>query len=218
MCEDIEYENKEDGRCMKPEECNKHMTTSRVCYCTDDYCNGTECACKYVDQPLCEDIGCAVTAVGACMTTTNRKQYTTNFSGYTCNNEYCKGNDSVCKNKQQPLYEDIGCEDIVEGDCMPEQNSKQYETTLPEHVCTVVFCKGNDCVSKYKEQTLCEDIGCKDQTDGRCITKDVYDKSMPDSKEYHCSCDSAPMTITNAKIHSEKLSSNNYKFFFEIQL
>ena len=167
---------------------------------------------------MCEDIGCAVTAVGACMTTTNRKQYTTNFPGYTCNIEYCKGNDSVYKNKQQPLYADIGYDDQVEGDCMPEQNSKQYATTLPGHNCTVVYYKGNDCVSKYKEQTLCEDIGCEDQTDGRCMTKEDYDKSMPDSKEYHCYGDSAHITITNAKIHSDKLSSNEYNIFSEIQL
>ena len=31
---------KRNGRYMTPEECNKHMTASRVCYCTDDYCNG----------------------------------------------------------------------------------------------------------------------------------------------------------------------------------
>ena len=81
-----------------------------------------------------------------------------------------------------------------------------------------MFCKGNDCVSKCKEQTLCEDIGCEDQTDGRCMTKEDYDKSMPDSKEYHCYGDSAHITITNAKIHSDKLSSNEYNIFFEIQL
>ena len=113
---------------------------------------------------------------------------------------------------------ETGCDNQVEGDCMSEQNSKKYTTTLPGYNCTDVHYTGNECVSKYKEQNLCEIIGCEEQTDGRRMTKEAYDKSMPDSKEYHCSGDSAPMTITNAKIHSEKLSSNNYKFFFEIQL
>ena len=139
---------------MTPEECNNHMTTSRVWSCTDAYCNGTECAYKYEEQPLCEDIGCAITADGTCMITTNRKKYTTNFPGYTCNNEYYNGNDCVYKNKQQPLCKDIGCDDQVEGDCMTEQNSKQYATTFPGY-----NCKGNDCVSKFKEHTLCKDIG-----------------------------------------------------------
>ena len=201
LCENIEYENKKDGRYMAPEECKNNMTKSKVCYYTDDYCNGTECACKCEEQPLCEDIGCEVTAVGECMTTTNHKQNTTKFSGYTCNNEYFKGNDTVSKNNKELLCEDIGCDDQAEGDCVSEQNSKKYTTTLPGYNCTAVFCKSNDCVSKYKEQKLCEDIGCGDQTDGRYTTKGKYDKSMPDSKEYHCYGDSAPIKITDAKIH-----------------
>ena len=95
MCEDFEYKNKKDDRGMTSDKCSKHMTASRVGFFNDDYCNGTECACKYEEQPLCEDIGCEVIAVGACMTTTNRKQYTTNFLEYTCNN------DNVSKNKEE---------------------------------------------------------------------------------------------------------------------
>ena len=80
LCENIEYENKRDGRYIAPEECKNNMTESKVCYYTDDYCNGTECACKCEEQPLCEDIGCEVTAVGECMTTTNHKQNTTTMN------------------------------------------------------------------------------------------------------------------------------------------
>ena len=102
---------------------------------------------------------------------------------------------------------------------MSEQNSKKYATTLPGYNCTTVYCKGNERVSKYKEQNLCEDIGCEDQTDGRCMTKEAYDKSMSDSKDYHCSVYSAPIKITNAKIHSDKLYPQiKTKKFFEIQL
>ena len=95
--------------------------------------------------------------------------------------------------------------------------SKKYTTILQGYNFTAVYCKGNDCVSKYKEQKLCEDIGCEDQTDGRCMTKEAHDKSIPDSKECHCFGDSAPIKITNAKIHSDKLSSNGNNTFLQNQ-
>lgn len=64
------------------------MTESKVCSCTDDFCKGTDCACKYEEHPLCENIGCEVQAEGAYMTKNNRKLYITNFLGYTCINEF----------------------------------------------------------------------------------------------------------------------------------
>ena len=100
---------------------------------------------------------------------------------------------------------------------MSEQYSKKYATTLPGYFFTAVYCKGNDCVSKYKERKLCEDIGCEDQTDGRCMKKEAHDKYMPDSKESHCFVDSAPIKITNAKIHSDKLSLNENNIFLQNQ-
>lgn len=116
------------------------------------------------------------------------------------------------------MCEDIGCDDQAEAEYMTDTFLKQYTKNFPGYNCTAVFCKGNDHVCKCKEQRLCEDIGCEDQTDGRCMTKEDYDKSMPDSKKYHCYGDIAHITITNAKIHSDKLSSNEYNIFFEIQL
>ena len=160
---------------MTSEKCSKYMTASIVGFCNDEYYNGTEQACKYEEQPLCEDIGCEVTAVDKCMTTTNHKQYTTNFPEYTCNN------DSVSKNKEDSLCAETGCENQVEGDCISEQKFKKHTTTLPRYNCTAVHCKGNERVSKYEEQKLCEDIGCEDQTDGQCMTRKTYDKTMPDS-------------------------------------
>ena len=111
------------------------------------------------------------------------------------------------------MCEDIGCDDQAEAEYMTDTFLKQYTKNFPGYNCTAVFCKGNDHVCKCKEQRLCEDIGCEDQKEGRCMTKDEYDKYMTDSKECNCSDDSAPITITNTTIHADKLFSNAYNIF-----
>ena len=86
------------------------------------------------------------------MTKNNRKQYTKHFPGYTCIDELWKGNGWICKYKEQPLCEDIGCDDQAEGECMTKHNYKQYAKILLGYTRIDEFYKGNDCVCKYKKQ------------------------------------------------------------------
>ena len=42
-------------------------------------------------------------------------EYAKKYPGYTCSDKFCKGNDYVCSYYDQPLCEDNGCKDQVEG-------------------------------------------------------------------------------------------------------
>ena len=94
-----------------------------------------------------------------------------------------------------------------------KEECDKYMTESKGCTCTDEFCKGNDCVCKYKEQPLCEDIGCEDQKEGRRMTKDERDKYMTESKECSCTDDSAPIITTNDLIHAVKLFLNEFRIF-----
>ena len=102
--------------------------------------------------------------------------------GYTFTYEFFQGNDCACSCKEQPLCEDIECEDQKEGRCMTKEECDKYMTESKRYPFTDDFCKGNDCVCKYNEQPLCEDIGCEDQEEGEFMTKNncqQYSKQFP---------------------------------------
>ena len=48
-----------------------------------------------------------------------------NFPGYTCIDEYCNGNNCEFKYIEEPLCDDIGCEDQIEGRCMTIEECKR---------------------------------------------------------------------------------------------
>ena len=198
---------------MTKEECDKYTTESKGYTCPGEFCKGNDYVYKYKEQPLCEDIGCEDQKEGRCMTKEECDKYMTESKGRTCIDEFCQGNDCVCKYKEQPLCEDIECKDQKEGEYMTKNNCKQYRKQFPGYTCTDEFCKGNDCVCKYKEQPLCENIGFENQKEGRRMTKEGRDKYMTESKECSCTDDSAPIITTNDLIHAVKLSSNEFRIF-----
>ena len=48
------------------------------------------------------------------------------------------------------------------------------------------LCEGNDCVCSYYEQPSCEDIGCEEQKNGRCMTKVECKQYATSTKGYTC--------------------------------
>ena len=67
-----------------------------------------------------------------------------------------------------------GCKDQVEGKCMTKDECERYAKKYPGYTCSYEYCKGNDCVCSYYEQPLCEDNGCKDQEEGKCMTNGSF--------------------------------------------
>ena len=67
---------------------------------------------------------------------------------------------------------------------MKKKNCKQYAKKYLGYPYNDEFCKGNNYVYQYKEQPLCEDIGCEDQKEGRCTTTEEYEKNTNESKIY----------------------------------
>ena len=87
--------------------------------------------------------------------------------GYNCNHEVYKGNDFGYSFKEQPLCEDIECENQTEGRCMTKEDCERYITNSKGYTCNDKLYKGNDYVFTYMEQPLCEDIDCEDQKEDR---------------------------------------------------
>ena len=91
------------------------------------------------------------------------------------NNNNVKGNsESNSKNNNLPNQHNSI---ITNGD-----NNCQHTTESIRYLCTNEFCKGNNSEYKYKEQPLCEDIGCKVQEEGEYLTKKnchQYAKKFP---------------------------------------
>ena len=69
---------------------------------------------------------------------------------------------------------------------MTKKNCTQYAKKYPGYPCNDEFFNGNHCVCSYKEQPLGEHIGCEDQNEGRCKTKEYSARYMTDSKGYTC--------------------------------
>ena len=63
-------------------------------------------------------------------------------NGYHCNAAICKDNDCECCYNEQPMCEEIECEDQMEDSCNDE------------------LCDGTAYAFDYNEQQLCEDIAC----------------------------------------------------------
>ena len=53
---------------------------------------------------------------------------------------------------------------------------KKYAKKYPGYSCSITLCESSGCVCKYNEQPFCKDNGCKDQEDGKCMTKVEYDE------------------------------------------
>ena len=86
----------------------------------------------------------------------------TTFKEYACTEEICKGNDCECRYKEQPLCEHIGCEDQTEGICMTKEECERYMTEYKDYTCNDESCKDNNCVCKYEDQPLYEDVQSAD--------------------------------------------------------
>ena len=81
-----------------------------------------------------------------------------------------KGNDCVCSYQEQPLCENITCDDQKEGTCKPKEECDKYMNDYKAFTCNDEVCKGNDCECSSEEHQLCGDIRCEDPTEGRCMT------------------------------------------------
>ena len=121
---------------------------------------------------MCEDVGYEDQKEGRCMTKKNCTQYAKKYPGYPCTDAFYNGNNCVCSYKEQPLCEDIGCDDQKEGRCMTKKNCTQYAKKYPGYTCNDKFCRDNDCGCSYKEQPFYKDIGRAYKKEGIYI----YDK------------------------------------------
>ena len=135
MCEDIEYEVLEEGRCTTKTFCKQYAKSFPGYTCIDELCKGNDCVWKHIDEPLCEDIGCEDQKEGRRMIKEERDKYMNESKEYPCTDEFCNGNDCVCSYQGQTLSEDIGCEDRKEGECMTKHNRKQYAKSFPGYPC-----------------------------------------------------------------------------------
>ena len=109
------------------------------------------------------------------------QQYAKNFPDYNYIDEYYKSNDRVCKYIEESLSKDIGCADQKEGRRMIKEKCAKYMNESKGYPCPDAFCKGNECVYSYQEQTLSEDIVC-DRKEAECMTKNnckQYAKTFP---------------------------------------
>ena len=106
--------------------------------------------------------------------------------GYTCNDELCNGTAYAFKNKEQPLCEDIACEDQTEGRYMTKNKCKQYAEKYPGYPNNDELCKGNNGECIYQEQSLYKDIKYDDKQEDICKPKEERDKYMNDSKALIC--------------------------------
>ena len=70
---------------------------------------------------MCKNLECEDKPENRCMTKEDCANYITDFKGKTCNDELCNGTDCVSNYKEQPLCEDISCEDQKEGRCIYEE-------------------------------------------------------------------------------------------------
>ena len=82
--------------------------------------------------------------------------------GYTCTVEICKGNACECRCKEQPWCENIGCDDQKEYRCMTKEECERYMTEYKDYTCNDESCKDNNCVCKYEDQPLYEDVQSAD--------------------------------------------------------
>ena len=134
--------------------------------CNAEVCNGNDCECSYTKQPLCEDIERVYKKECKYMTTEECKRHMNASNGYNCNNAVFKGNDCGCYYKEQPMCEEVDCEDQMEDRCITKQGCAKYMNDFKGHTCNDELYNGTDYAFKYKEQPLCEDIACEDQKEG----------------------------------------------------
>ena len=165
---------------------NRHHTNdSRIYLCTNEFCKGNNCQYKYKEQPLSEDIGCNVHEEGTYITKKNCNQYTKQFPRYPYIDEYYIGNDCDCTYIDTPLSEDIGCVDQTGDSGITTEECEKYTNEPKKYSYTAKICKGNDCISKFKGQPLCDDIGCEVLEEGECMTK-YCKQSAKKYPDYQC--------------------------------
>jgi len=206
----------EEGECMTNTHCKQYAQRFPGYSCNNKLCKGVKCSCRYKAQsktekptkepttshtPMCKDVGCEKQKGGKCMTKEECDKYSKQFLGYSCSKTLCEGKDCVCKYKEQLLCEeDIGCTKQEEGECMTKEACFKHTNLNKGYACSYKFCKGNNCVCKYKIKTeqptkepttsptpMCKDVGCKEQEEGKCMTKEACDKYSKQFPGYSCS-------------------------------
>ena len=186
LCEDVGRVYNKECRYLTTVKYDKHMTASNGYNCNAAVCKGNDCGCCYKEQSMCEEIDYEDQIEGRCMTKEDCVRYMNDSKGYTCNDELCNGTAYAFKYKEQPLCEDIACEDQTEGRYMTENKCKQYANKYPGYPSNDEFCKGNNCVFIYQEQPLGRDIKYDDQQENICKPKEECEKYMNDSKAFIC--------------------------------
>ena len=125
LCDEIGFEVLEEGRQMT-KICKEYAKKYPGYPCNDEVCNGNDCGCSYTKQPLCEDIGRIYKKECKCLTTVECDKHMNVSNGYNCNDAVCKGNDCGCCYKEQPMCEEIDCEDQMEGRCVTKEDCVRY--------------------------------------------------------------------------------------------
>ena len=151
---------------------NRHYTNDSSMYlCSNNFCKGNNCQYKYKEQPLSEDIGCNVNEEGSCITKNNCNQHTKQYSIYLYIDEHLIGIYCDCTYIDTPLSEDIGYEGQTGDNCLTPEECENNKNEPKRYSYTAKIRKGNDCISNFKEQPLCDDIGCEVLEEGRSMTK-----------------------------------------------
>ena len=104
---------------------------------------------------------------GAYMTKRYCHQYAKKFQRYPYIDEYCIGNDRECTYIDKPLSEYIGCEDQTGDSFMTTEECEKNTNESKRYSYTEKIRKGNNFISKFKGQTLCDDIGFEVLEKGR---------------------------------------------------
>ena len=81
---------------------------------------------------------------------------------------------------------------------MTKNNCKQYAKKSPGYPCTDAFCNGKFYVYSYKEQPLCDDIGCEGQKEGSYKTKIIVSSIQRYIQDVHTMIRFAHVTIVDA--------------------
>ena len=95
-------------------------------YPCNEVCNNNDDGYSYTKQPLCEDIERVYKTECRCLTTVEGDKHMNASNGYNCNDAVCKGNDCGCCYKEQPMCEEIDCEDQMEGRCVTKEDCVRY--------------------------------------------------------------------------------------------
>ena len=130
---------------------------------------------------MSEDIGCNVHEEGTYITKNNCNQHTKQFPIYLYIDEHLIGKYCDCTYIDTPVSEDIGYEDQTGDSCLTPEECENNKNEPRRYLYTAKIRKGNDCISNFKGQPLCDDIGCGVLEEDRSMTKNCkqYAKKYP---------------------------------------